>query len=121
MRRKHLVVFYGACAWSIVEWSVAAWGLVSAKALDRTAVVETQARHFPLGGGSTGTCREGLAALLGDMTSEVRFVILRARVALLHTEDIERCDVHRTVHRAALALPESQQRTASRLPCAQVR
>ena len=65
MRRKHLVVFYDVYARSVVEWSVAAWGLVSAKALYMISVVETQARHFALSGGSTGIYREGLAALLG--------------------------------------------------------
>ena len=65
MRRKHLVAFYDAYARSVVEWSVAAWGLVSANAFYKISVVETQARHFALGGGSTGICREGLAALWG--------------------------------------------------------
>ena len=58
---------------------------------------------FALGGGSTGICREGLAALLGGSTSDVRFVMLRARAALLHAENIDRCEVHRAVHKAMLA------------------
>jgi hypothetical protein len=81
--------------------------------------VETRARHFALGGGSTGICREGLAALLGGLTSDVRFVMLRARAALLHAENIDRCEVHRAVHKAMLALPEGQRRTACRLSCVQ--
>ena len=57
MRRKQLVLFYDAYSWSVVEWSVATWSLVSAKALKKIAVVETLARHFALGGNSTGICR----------------------------------------------------------------
>ena len=78
IQRKHLVMFYGAYSRSVAEWSVAAWGLVSPKALKRISVVETRARHFALGGGSTGICWGGLAALLGGMTPDVRLVMLRA-------------------------------------------
>ena len=42
--------------------------------------------------------------MLGDMTSDVRFVMLRAWVALLHAEDIAHCDVHRVVQRDISAM-----------------
>ena len=66
VRWKHLAIFYDAYSRSIVEWSVAAWGLVSAKALKKIAVMETRVHHFALGGDSTGICRGDLAALLGE-------------------------------------------------------
>ena len=90
---------------------------MSAKAFKKISVVETRARHFALGGGSTGTYREDLAALLGghDLGRSLRRG--PGMGALLRAEDVGRSDVHRAVQMEILALPEGQRRVARRLSC----
>ena len=63
MRRRLFVVLYDAHSRSVLESSVGAWEAVSVDALRRISVVEMPAHHFALGGGSSGICQEGSAAL----------------------------------------------------------
>ena len=87
------------------------------EALRGISMVETRARQFALGGGSTDTCRGGLAALLWEMTSDLRHVTLKARVALLHAGDVACCEVIRVIQRGILALPEGRWGVARTMPC----
>ena len=80
-------------------------------------MVETRARQFALGGGSTDIRSEGLAALLEEMASDIRLIMLQARAALLHAEDFARCELHRAVQAEILVLPEGRRQVARAVYC----
>ena len=61
--------------------------------------------------------REDLAALVGEVTSDARLVMLQARAALLYAGDVARCEARLAIQREILALPEGRRRVARTMSC----